>query len=184
MAERGIVKRSKILNYRTGQYVELSLNPTKIKKSKGIEIGEDGTPGFYDPLLKGLGGKGDTVSFSIYVHAMAHLERFGVQIINEAQNDFIQEAEGFDISGQLEFYEAFAHPSDPDKPGGTGSQDYLVYVSGRYFRAAKYLMSACDIEIQEQNGELAPTVAEVSLTLRRVVEENRFSNDIYRFSGA
>lgn len=179
----GLVSRARITNYRTGQFVELSLNPGEVGKKLGSEITSESSPGRSDPMKKWASGKGTDVDFTILVHALAHYEKFGIQIINEAQNDFLQDAEGWSIAGQLEFYEAFHFPSDPDLPGGTGGGDFLVFTMGRYFRSAKYLCTDLDIKIKEWNEDLDPTMAEVSFKITRVEEEQRFSNQIFSFQG-
>lgn len=134
-------------------------------------------------MKKWTSGKGDILTFTINVHAQANLDMHGVQVINEAQNDFIDDAEGYCIAGELEFYEHFCHPSDPDREGGTGGGDFLVFSFGRYYRAAKYYVATCDIEVTELNGDGEPTVATVSFVLERVEDENRFAHQVFSYKG-
>lgn len=129
-------------------------------------------------------GKGERLSFSILVHAQAHYDKFGIQIINEAENDFIDAANGWSIAGQLEFYKSFCFPSDPDKFNGTGGAPLLVFSMGRYFRAALYRLDDLDINVTEWNADHDPTAADVSFSMTRVESENRFSDGIYDYSGA
>lgn len=179
---QGKVRRGRITNYRTGNFVEFHHNPNRITKKKGTTLSVDQLPGQSDPLVRFASGNLETIDFVLDLCGESRLRRFGAQLFNGAVPEFpIEDAdESYSVAGEIEFWESFQHPVDPAIAAARFAEpDQVVFTFGRMFQGVLCAVQDLEVEPFEFDPELSPTKAQVKVKLARIVTKQRFADSIW-----
>lgn len=178
--DRPKVARGRLTNYRTGNYVEFLYNPTSISKKQGVNLSEDNLPGSSDPLVHFASGKARSVTFSLQLCGESSLRLRGANLTNAIEADVEEDpTETLSIAGEIEFYESFTYPVDPELPGSDGGCDKLVFTFGRTIRHFLCVMEELDVNVTQFTPSLQPYRATLNLTLKRVATETTFADRVF-----
>lgn len=176
------VKRGRITNFRTGNWIEFLLNPASISEKKSANFAEDDLPGGADSLLRWMSGKCNVITVTLQLDGEIGIRRRGQNLVNTAQGDSPGNV-GYSVAAEIEWYEHFLYPVSPEQPGSKRAPDKVIFSFGRRYK--KTLCTVCDFDLQvtEFSPELDPTKATISLTLKRVETVQRFAHQIFSFNG-
>jgi hypothetical protein len=173
------VKRGRLTNYRTANFVEFTLNPTQIRDSKGNNMVEQGIPGFSDPFVMWASGKARVISFDLDLCGETRLRTIGNQLTNGASNSNNPEtAFGLTINGELEYYMSMEYPVDPTLPGSDGGPDKFVFTYGGLYRAVLCFVSV-NVVSTEYDPNLDATRGTVSVTLTRLTDKTIYAHEVW-----
>lgn len=185
------VARGRITNARTLNFIDFMLNPDTIREKKGSNFSEDAIPGMSDPKQGWNSGKVSLISFQLKLDGDISLRQRGVNLLNgaEASVPLSEATTTLSVAAEIAFFESFQFPVDPGLPfasgagfaGGrrTGGPDKVVFTFGQRYPGVLCWLDVEDIELQVFTPELAPTVATLSLTLRRISDKTRYANSIW-----
>ena len=196
------VKRGRITNARTTEYMEFSLNPTSIKAGVGSNLANDNIPGGSDPLLRWMSGKGRTISFDLQLDGDITLRVMGNQMANGANQDAYVPAtwgsgkgtpvgatfSSYSVVGAMAFLDQFCFPVNPDEDGSDfdgsrGGPDRFIFTFGSYFRQVVCIMKDVSHEIEEFDPDLNPTKCKSSITFARYITDTQWASDVWSPAG-
>ncbi len=174
------VKRGRLTNFRTGNYVTFLYNPTSLSETKGNNLSEDAIPGFSDPLIRFASGKARVVTFSLEIDGESRIRRSGVNLLNGARPEPIENALGFSIAGEIEFFQSLEYPVDPSLPGSDGGPDKVVFTLGPMYDGVLCVVEQVPVTITEWDPELNPTRATLNLTLKAINIPQQYAHHVWK----
>jgi hypothetical protein len=176
-------QRGMLTNVRTGASLRFPLNPTKIPYKSGSNTVKDSIPGFSDPIVKWASGKEKSIKLSLHLDAIWSYEHNGGVFANAADPKLATAAaQGvLTIQGELAFLEQFYLPVHPDEAPGNYGPDLVSLTYGPMFGGIICMADGdFSVDITCFTSHMEPSVADVEMTLVRVVAENVYAGSVWR----
>jgi Contractile injection system tube protein len=170
------VKRGRITNKRTANYVEFLYNPTSISDKKGNNWVEDASPNQAHPLIHFASGKVRNITFTLNLCGESRIRRSGATLTNGAFAD--DDPTSMSIAGEIEYYQSLEYPVDPKLPGSTGGPDLVLFSFGRRYNALECAMEV-GVDESEYDPNLNPTRAALQISLKVVKAAQEYAHDVW-----
>lgn len=170
----------------TGDYREFSLNPSKIKDTKGWASSDQGIAGISDPAFQGGHGTVRKISFTLRLDADV-----GYRGTRQGGSDLFaawregREVQGkpYDITDEVAWYRQFVYTEGDARLGEIdAAPPVLLFSFGPMYQGLRCKLLDADYEILTWDQNLKPVRADLNVTLRQVITESVNRSDIYNSS--